>query len=44
MTEPTLRILSLGAGVQSTVLALMACDGTWPGLDGVVIWPVRRTP
>lgn len=31
--DPTLRILSLGAGVQSTVLALMACDGTLPGLD-----------
>jgi hypothetical protein len=33
VTEPTLRILSLGAGVQSTALALMACDGTLPGLD-----------
>lgn len=32
-TEPTLRLLSLGAGVQSTVLALMAADGTLPGLD-----------
>lgn len=31
--SPTLRILSLGAGVQSTTLALMACDGTLPGLD-----------
>lgn len=36
MTEPTLRILSLGAGVQSTTLALMACDGTLPGLDGAI--------
>lgn len=31
--EPTIRTLSLGAGVQSTVLLLMACDGTLPGLD-----------
>jgi len=29
MTAPTMRILSLGAGVQSTTLALMACDGTF---------------
>jgi hypothetical protein len=36
MSEPTLRILSLGAGVQSTVLALMACDGTLPGLDAAI--------
>jgi hypothetical protein len=36
MNEPTLRILSLGAGVQSTVLALMACDGTLPGLDAAI--------
>lgn len=35
-SEPTLRILSLGAGVQSTVLALMACDGTLPGLDAAI--------
>lgn len=33
---PTLRLLSLGAGVQSTTLALMACDGTLPGLDGAI--------
>lgn len=36
MSEPTMRILSLGAGVQSTTLALMACDGTLPGLDAVI--------
>lgn len=36
ITEPTLRILSLGAGVQSTTLALMACDGTLPGLDAAI--------
>ena len=36
MSTPTLRVLSLGAGVQSTVLALMACDGTLPGLDAAI--------
>lgn len=36
MNTPTLRILSLGAGVQSTTLALMACDGTLPGLDAAI--------
>ena len=36
MTASTIRMLSLGAGVQSTVLALMACDGTLPGLDAAV--------
>lgn len=42
----TLRLLSLGAGVQSTVLALMAADGTLPGLEGAVFadtgWEPRR--
>lgn len=33
MTEPTLRILSLGAGVQSTTLLLMALEGILPRLD-----------
>ncbi|WP_255789379.1 hypothetical protein [Mycobacteroides abscessus] len=36
MPAPAIRVLSLGAGVQSTVLALMACDGTLPGLDAAV--------
>lgn len=36
MTDPTIRVLSMGAGVQSTVLALMACDGTLPGLDAAI--------
>lgn len=44
--KPTLRLLSLGAGVQSTVLALMAADGTLPGLDGAIFadtgWEPRR--
>lgn len=34
--EPTLRLLSLGAGVQSTVLALMACRGELGPLDGAI--------
>lgn len=34
--DPTIRVLSLGAGVQSTTLALMACDGTLPGLDAAI--------
>ncbi|WP_405151049.1 hypothetical protein OG308_15720 [Nocardia salmonicida] len=36
MSTPTLRLLSLGAGVQSTTLALMACRGELPGLDGAI--------
>ncbi|AVP67337.1 adenine nucleotide alpha hydrolase family protein [Prescottella equi] len=36
MSEPAIRVLSLGAGVQSTVLALMACDGTLPGLNAAI--------
>lgn len=33
---PSLRVLSLGAGVQSTTLLLMACEGTLPGLDAAI--------
>lgn len=36
MSEPTLRLLSLGAGVQSTTLALLAAHGELPGLDGAI--------
>lgn len=36
MSAIELKLLSLGAGVQSTVLALMACDGALPGLDGAI--------
>ncbi|MFD6375392.1 hypothetical protein [Streptomyces sp. KR2] len=36
MTEPTLRLLSLGAGVQSTTLLLLAAEGQLPGLDGAI--------
>lgn len=37
MTEPAIRVLSLGAGVQSTALLLMACEGLFkPGLNGAI--------
>lgn len=47
MSAPVeLRLLSLGAGVQSTVLALMAADGTLAGLDGAIFadtgWEPKR--
>jgi hypothetical protein len=46
LADPTIRLLSLGAGVQSTVLALMAASGELPGLDGAVFadtgWEPRR--
>lgn len=46
MPDPMLRLLSLGAGVQSTVLALMAADGTLPDLDGAIFadtgWEPRK--
>lgn len=34
--NPTLRLLSLGAGVQSTTLFLMALDGEIKGLQGAI--------
>jgi hypothetical protein len=41
-----MRLLSLGAGVQSTTLALMAADGTLDPLDGAIFadtgWEPRR--
>ncbi|WP_441247371.1 hypothetical protein [Kitasatospora sp. McL0602] len=36
MSAPTLRVLSLGAGVQSTSLLLMAAEGHLPGLDAAI--------
>lgn len=47
MGEVRLRVLSLGAGVQSTALALMACEGKFvPGLDAAIFadtgWEPRR--
>jgi hypothetical protein len=44
--EPTIRTLSLGAGVQSTVLALMSADGTLPRVDYAIFadtgWEPQR--
>lgn len=36
MASEPLRLLSLGAGVQSTTLALMACEGALDRLDGAI--------
>lgn len=36
MRAPALRLLSLGAGVQSTALAIMAAVGDLPKLDGCI--------
>jgi hypothetical protein len=36
-----LRVLSLGAGVQSTTLALMAAEGKLPGLDAAIFADTR---
>ncbi|MFC7817604.1 hypothetical protein ACFUTR_23520 [Streptomyces sp. NPDC057367] len=35
-SQPTLRLLSLGAGVQSTTLLLLAAEGLLPKLDGAI--------
>lgn len=46
MTDPQMTLLSLGAGVQSTTLALMAIDGTLPRVDGAIFadtgWEPRK--
>lgn len=46
MTEPTIRTLSLGAGVQSTTLLLMSLEGILPKLDCAIFadtgWEPRR--
>lgn len=36
ITEPTVRVLSLGAGVQSTTLALLAVEGEVPRPDAAI--------
>lgn len=36
MNAPALRLLSLGAGVQSTTLLMLAADGKLPKLDGAI--------
>ena len=44
--EPTVRTLSLGAGVQSTTLALMACESVLPRPDAAIFadtgWEPQR--
>jgi hypothetical protein len=46
MTEPTIRTLSLGAGVQSTTLLLMSLEGMLPKLDCAIFadtgWEPQR--
>jgi hypothetical protein len=49
MTGPTsrsdsglaLRLLSLGAGVQSTAVLLFACDGVIPRFDAALFADIR---
>jgi hypothetical protein len=36
MSEPAIRVLSLGAGVQSTTLALLSAEGRLPKLDAAI--------
>ncbi|MGV9318192.1 hypothetical protein [Streptomyces sp. NPDC003660] len=36
MSAPSLKVLSLGAGVQSTCLLVMAAEGHLPGLDAAI--------
>lgn len=36
MSAPVLRVLSLGAGVQSTSLLLLAAEGRLPALDAAI--------
>lgn len=36
MTKSTIRTLSLGAGVQSTTVYLLACDGAIPSFDAAI--------
>jgi hypothetical protein len=43
-TVPTLRLLSLGAGVQSTTLLLLAAEGRLPGLDGAIFADTGSEP
>ena len=45
MNEPTLRLLSLGAGVQSTALFLLACEGILlPKIDGAIFADTQWEP
>jgi hypothetical protein len=42
--EPALRILSLGAGVQSTTLLLLAAEGRLPRLDAAIFADTQWEP
>lgn len=44
MSEPAIRLLSLGAGVQSTTLALMSANGELPKLDGAIFADTKAEP
>jgi hypothetical protein len=44
MAAPRLRLLSLGAGVQSTTVLLLACDATIPPFDYAVFADTRWEP
>jgi hypothetical protein len=44
MTAPQIRVLSLGAGVQSTTLLLMSCYGDLPRLDAAIFADTRGEP
>jgi hypothetical protein len=43
-TEPTLRTLSLGAGVQSTTLLLLSANGELPKLDAAIFADTGAEP
>lgn len=42
--QPTLRVLSLGAGVQSTTVLLMSCRGELPKLDAAIFADTQWEP
>lgn len=42
--EPTIRVLSLGAGVDSTTLALLAVEGTLPSPDAAIFADTQWEP
>ena len=44
MSNPTLRILSLGAGVQSSVVLLMSIKGILPRLDAAIFADTQWEP
>lgn len=43
-STPNIRVLSLGAGVQSTTLLLMACTGVLPRLNAAIFADTRGEP